>query len=75
MGDAWTLILDGWDPADEGRREALCTLGNRRFATRGSAPESVADGLQSRGSKRVGRLWSPIRRVERCEPTDRREHP
>jgi hypothetical protein len=23
MTDAWTLEFDGWDPADEGRREAL----------------------------------------------------
>ena len=22
MGDAWTVVLDGWNPADEGRREA-----------------------------------------------------
>jgi hypothetical protein len=23
MTDAWTLEFDGWDPADEGSREAL----------------------------------------------------
>ena len=30
--DDWTLVIDGWDPADEGRREAILTLGNGRFA-------------------------------------------
>ena len=36
----WLVTFDGVDPADEGRREALCTLGNGYFATRGAAPES-----------------------------------
>lgn len=35
----WLMLFDGFDPADEGRREALCTLGNGYFATRGAAPE------------------------------------
>jgi trehalose/maltose hydrolase-like predicted phosphorylase len=48
--DAWTVVFDGWDPADEGRREALCTLGNGRFATRGAAPESAADGVHYPGT-------------------------
>ena len=38
--DGWTVVFDGWDPADEGRREALCTLGNGYLATRGAAAES-----------------------------------
>ncbi|MGA4923490.1 hypothetical protein, partial [Bacillus subtilis] len=50
MTDPWTLEFDGWDPEDEGRREALCTLGNGRFATRGAAPESVADGVHYPGT-------------------------
>jgi len=52
--DAWTLVVDGWDPADEGRREALCTLGNGRFATRGAAPESAADGVHYPGTYAAG---------------------
>jgi alpha,alpha-trehalase len=54
MTDAWTLEFDGWDPADEGRREALCTLGNGRFATRGAAPESTADGVHYPGTYAAG---------------------
>ncbi len=54
MADAWTLEFDGWDPADEGRREALCTLGNGRFATRGAAPESTADAVHYPGSYAAG---------------------
>lgn len=54
MADAWTLVLDGWEPADEGRREALCTLGNGRFATRGAAPESAADGVHYPGTYAAG---------------------
>ena len=53
-GDAWTVVFDGWEPADEGRREALCTLGNGRFATRGAAPESVADGVHYPGTYAAG---------------------
>ncbi|GAA2570176.1 hypothetical protein GCM10010210_52230 [Pseudonocardia hydrocarbonoxydans] len=52
--DAWTLVIDGWNPADEGRREALCTLGNGRFATRGAAPESAADGVHYPGTYAAG---------------------
>lgn len=25
---AWSLVYDGFEPTDEGIREALCTLGN-----------------------------------------------
>lgn len=52
--DAWTWVLEGWDPADEGRREALTTLGNGRFATRGAAPESRADGVHYPGTYAAG---------------------
>ncbi len=34
---AWSLVYDGFDPAREGIREALCALGNGYFATRGAA--------------------------------------
>lgn len=54
MTDDWTLVFDGWDPADEGRREALCTLGNGRFATRGAVPESAADGVGYPGTYAAG---------------------
>jgi trehalose/maltose hydrolase-like predicted phosphorylase len=38
----WLLRYEGLDPAREHLREALCTLGNGRFATRAAAPESRA---------------------------------
>ncbi len=40
----WTLSYEGFDPDEEPLREALCTLGNGYFATRGAAPEAAADG-------------------------------
>ena len=52
--DPWRVVFDGWDPADEGRREALCTLGNGRFATRGAAPEARADGVHYPGTYAAG---------------------
>ncbi|MDX3077767.1 glycoside hydrolase family 65 protein [Streptomyces sp. NPDC088354] len=39
---AWTWSYEGYDPAQERLREALCTLGNGYFATRGAAPECAA---------------------------------
>ncbi|MEO3872074.1 pyridoxamine 5'-phosphate oxidase family protein [Nonomuraea sp. B12E4] len=39
MNDVWRLAYDGFDPEGEGLREALCTLGNGRFATRGATPD------------------------------------
>lgn len=35
----WTLAYEGFDLASEPLREALCTLGNGYFATRGATPE------------------------------------
>jgi alpha,alpha-trehalase len=35
----WQLTYDTFDPAEEPLREALCTLGNGYFATRGAAEE------------------------------------
>ncbi len=51
---AWTLRYDGFDPAEEGRREALCTLGNGYFATRGAAPEATADQVHYPGTYLAG---------------------
>lgn len=41
----WCLTWEGFDPAQEGLREALCTLGNGFVALRAAAPESRADGV------------------------------
>jgi trehalose/maltose hydrolase-like predicted phosphorylase len=53
VGD-WRLVYDGFDPRDEALREALCTLGNGYFATRGAAPESRADGVHYPGTYAAG---------------------
>lgn len=42
---AWEIEFADWAPADEGRVEALSTLGNGVFATRGADAESGADGV------------------------------
>ncbi|MCR4373603.1 MAG: beta-phosphoglucomutase family hydrolase [Acidobacteria bacterium] len=51
---AWSLVFDGFDPAKEGIREALCTLGNGYFATRAAAPGAVADGVHYPGTYLAG---------------------
>lgn len=48
------LVYEGFDPAEEGLREALCTLGNGRFATRGAAPEVRAQGVHYPGTYVAG---------------------
>ncbi|MFF2406759.1 glycoside hydrolase family 65 protein [Streptomyces sp. NPDC058092] len=40
MTSAWTWLYEGYDPREERLREALCTLGNGYFATRGAASET-----------------------------------
>ncbi len=50
----WSLKYEQFDPDREGLREALCALGNGYFATRGAAPESVADGVHYPGTYVAG---------------------
>ena len=56
----WVLAYEGFDPLDEGLREALCTLGNGYFATRGAATESRADGVHYPGTYVAG-CWNRLR--------------
>jgi len=51
---AWLLRYEGYDAGAEPLREALCTLGNGRFATRGAAPESRAGGCHYPGTYAAG---------------------
>gem|GEM_PF-3259572 len=46
---AWSRRYEGFDPDQEGLREALCTLGKGYFATPAVAPESNADGVDYPG--------------------------
>ena len=50
----WLLRYDGYDERQEPLREALCALGNGRFATRAAAPESRADGVHYPGTYAAG---------------------
>ncbi|MFP4476458.1 MAG: glycoside hydrolase family 65 protein [Desulfatibacillaceae bacterium] len=59
----WTLVYEGYKPEEEGLREALCTLGNGFFCTRGAAPEVRADGTHYPGTYIAGgynRLQSEV---------------
>ena len=46
----WKLSYDDWNPEQEKLREALCTLGNGYFATRGAAEETAADDTHYPGT-------------------------
>jgi alpha,alpha-trehalase len=50
----WVLVYNGYRPEKEGLREALCTLGNGYFATRGAAPDSAADEVHYPGTYLAG---------------------
>src|SRR5215207_8708921 len=52
--DVWTLVYEGFDPARQGLREALCALGNGYFVTRGALPEAKADGVNYPGTYVAG---------------------
>ncbi|MFH9347943.1 glycoside hydrolase family 65 protein [Kitasatospora sp. NPDC017646] len=54
MPDPWTLRYQGFYPAEEGLREALCAVGNGYLVSRGAAPESVADGVHYPGTYLAG---------------------
>ncbi|MGR6320255.1 glycosyl hydrolase family 65 protein [Micromonospora soli] len=51
---AWALGYQDGDPAGEGTRETMLTLGNGYLATRGAAPEATADGVHYPGSYLAG---------------------
>lgn len=50
----WKLVYEGFEPAQEGLREALCTLGNGYFATRGAAEVAEADDTHYPGTYLAG---------------------
>lgn len=51
---AWEWTYEGYDPGEEGLREALCTVGNGYLATRGAAPECPADQVHYPGTYAAG---------------------
>lgn len=68
--DPWLVIYEGFDPAHEGHREALTTLGNGYMGTRGAAPEQHADGVHYPGSYLAGVYNRLISSVEGREVED-----
>ena len=67
--DEWCLRYSGYRPPQEKLREALCTLGNGYFATRGAATDAQADDVHYPGTYLAGgynRLASEVagRKVE-----------
>lgn len=51
---SWTLIYEEWNADQQPLREALCTLGNGYFATRGAAEEVKAGGPHYPGTYLAG---------------------
>jgi trehalose/maltose hydrolase-like predicted phosphorylase len=68
-GSEWVLAYEGFDPEREGLREALCTLGNGYFATRGAAAESRADEVHYPGTYIAG-CWNRLRDEVAGQPVD-----
>ncbi|MEX0773346.1 MAG: glycosyl hydrolase family 65 protein [Balneolales bacterium] len=63
MDDLWKITCQGYDPGQEGHREALFTQGNGYFATRGAVEESTAGTSHYPGTYLAGgynRLRSDI---------------
>lgn len=54
MTTSWAWEFSRYDPKTERVVESLCTLGNGRFATRGSAPETVPDAVHAPGTYLAG---------------------
>jgi len=52
--DEWVLTYDSYEPAEEGRRETLCALGNGYYVTRAAAIETHDDGVHYPGMYLAG---------------------
>ena len=50
----WIMSFSDFEPAQQGHREALCTLGNGYFGTRGAFDEACADGVHYPGTYIAG---------------------
>jgi len=51
---SWKIVYNWFRPMREGLREAICTLGNGYFATRGAATESRASRIHYPGTYMAG---------------------
>ena len=50
----WKISYNGFEPAEESLREAICTLGNGYFGTRGAATEVSASNIHYPGTYIAG---------------------
>lgn len=64
LTDPWRLIYEGYDPAHEGHRESLTTLGNGYMAVRGAAPESTKSEVHYPGTYLAGVYNRLVSRVQ-----------
>ncbi|QCB95775.1 HAD family hydrolase [Arthrobacter sp. PAMC25564] len=64
----WLLVYEGFDPAHEGHREALTTLGNGYLATRGAAPEHRAGEVHYPGTYLAG-IYNSLHSVVQGQET------
>jgi beta-phosphoglucomutase family hydrolase len=70
LTDPWRLIYEGYDPAHEGHREALTTLGNGYLAVRGAAPESRKSEVHYPGTYLAGVYNRLVSRVQSQDVED-----
>jgi len=52
--NTWKLVYNKFNPEEESLREALCTLGNGYFGTRGASPETAATKVHYPGTYIAG---------------------
>ncbi|MDP9999703.1 HAD-IA family hydrolase [Pseudarthrobacter sulfonivorans] len=64
LTDPWRLVYEGYDPAHEGHREALTTLGNGYLAVRGAAPEGRMSDIHYPGTYLAGIYNRLVSRVQ-----------
>lgn len=54
QSSTWKLVYNGFNAEEVGQREALCTLGNGYFGTRGAAVEAYASEIHYPGTYMAG---------------------
>jgi len=59
----YSIVYNDWNPKEQRLREALCTLGNGYFATRGAAEEKTADEQNYPGTYLAGGFNRAITRI------------
>lgn len=67
--ETWSLTYTGYEPEREKLREALCTVGNGYFATRGAVPEAKAGAYHYPGTYAAG-LYNRLEDVVKGQAVD-----